>query len=234
MDRLTPELDRLFGLRPGSPEAPTAGLLRVAVLSVVLPAGWESLAAVWRGVQSDLELPAPAIAVSGLDALQLWFGFASPVAPAAAARFLAGLRTRYLPELPAAQVRLHHAAGAEFPQPPGREVASQRWSAFVSHDLAAVFAETPWLDIPPGDEGQAALLRALEPVDPRAFEAASIRLGVGAQTTALVQTPASDAEGADPRSSGAASFLAGVMSDAGAPLALRVEAARILLEHAGR
>ena len=52
------------------------------VLELTGPADWDVLSAVWRGVQADLELPAPAIAVSGTDGLQLWFSLEAPV-PAA-------------------------------------------------------------------------------------------------------------------------------------------------------
>jgi hypothetical protein len=34
--------------------------------------------------------------------------------------------------------------------------ASQAWSAFVAPDLAAIFEDTPWLDLPPGAEPPAA------------------------------------------------------------------------------
>ncbi len=222
VNRLPLELDRLYGLGPGPRAAAFGPGLRAAVLSLVLPAGWEPLSSVWRGVQSDLELPAPAIAVSGEDALQLWFSFAAPPAPPAAARFLQGLRERYLPDVKPAHVRLFSDA-AGFPAAPGVEVGAERWSAFVTPDLAAVFAETPWLDTPPGDEGQAAILRGIQPMREVAFEAALKRLG------ATEPSPPQVPQDSDP-----ARFLSGVMNDDTAPLALRIEAAAILLSHAGR
>jgi hypothetical protein len=217
MDRLPLELDRLYG---GA---------RAAVLALSLPAGWAQLSLVWRGVQTDLDLPAPAIAVSGVDAVQLWFGFASPPSASVRARFLERLRARYLADVASAQVRLFSDPQA-LPAPPCVEVAPERWSAFVTHDLAAVFADTPWLDIPPSDDGQAALLRALEPIRPAALEVALGRL----EATAADTAPATGARIAAQPDADPARFLAGVMNDEQAPLALRIEAARILLLAAQR
>ena len=85
MNRLMSEWNRLY-LLPGEAlaaegidlDAAQAGLVdprgrvRALVLELARPAAWEPLATVWRGVQADLELPAPAIAVSGVDGYQLW------------------------------------------------------------------------------------------------------------------------------------------------------------------
>jgi hypothetical protein len=140
MNRLPLELNRLYGLGPIPMDGAAAQVvggtgdgLRAAVLAVVLPAGWEQLSSVWRGVQSDLGLPAPAIAVSGADALQLWFSFASPTSSSAAARFLQGLRARYLAGVGSSQVRVY-AEAAGLPMAPCVEITPQRWSAFVTHD----------------------------------------------------------------------------------------------------
>lgn len=232
-DRLRAELDRLYG--------PGAGAVgrRVAVLEAVLPAGWAPLSAVWKGVQADLDLPAPAIAVSGVDALQLWFSFASPASPAARGRLLRGLCERYLPGLPPAQLRVRVDASGFQPAPPV-ELGPQRWSAFVTPDLASVFGDTPWLDIPPNGDGQAMILQALRPMPGAAFEAAlqaldrieaeAPHVAVASPTdAAVVAPPAASTSDGDP-----ARFLASVMNDAAAPLALRVEAARILLQHGTR
>ena len=76
MDRLHRELHRLYAPRlRGEPDARPGllklvaadGRLRAIVLEVARPADWDLLAAVWKGVQTELELPAPAIAVNGQD-----------------------------------------------------------------------------------------------------------------------------------------------------------------------
>ena len=107
-----------------------------------------------------------------------------------------------------------------------------QWYAFVAPDLAALFAETPWLDIAPSDDGQAALLRTLETVSPAAFSTASQRL----RTTEHAPRDVAIAAPADPRAGDAdpARFLTRVMNDESVPLALRVDAAKALLLHRGR
>ena len=246
MNRLTLELDRLYGLGPNATDGPSAGVgntglrrgIRVMMLEVALPAGWEQLSSVWKGVQSDLDLPAPAIAVSGVDGLQLWFSLASQFSSSDRCRFLQGLRERYLPSLALTQVRVF-AEAAEFPATPPAEISPQRWSAFVTSDLASVFAETPWLDIPPSDEGQATILRPLEPIRQVDFEAALNRLGaIEDDTHREPNAPKPAAPGAaqssEPWSTDPARFLMGVMNDKTAPLALRIEAAKVLLPYAKR
>lgn len=239
MNRLLAELDRLYLV--GAPETPpadrlvdAAGGVRALVLEAVQPLGWEALSAAWQGVQAELELPAPAIAVSGVDALQLWFSLATPVAAPRAHAFLDALRARFLADVPAARVRLLPASA-----PAARHAAlvpalqsCGNWSAFVSPDLAAIFSDTPWLDIEPGDEGQAALLRGLRSIGPAAFETAFARLHAGAPAS----TPASDAPppapGAVPASapeSDPRRFLLRVMNDETVALSLRIEAAKALL-----
>jgi hypothetical protein len=243
MNRLPPELSRLYGLGSNALDSPASDVetaclqrgVRAVVLEIALPAGWEQLSTVWKGVQSDLDLSAPAIAVSGVDGLQLWFSFAAAVSSSFGSRFLQGLRGRYLKGLGSTHVRMFSEA-AGLPAAPFAEMSPQRWSAFVTPDLASVFAETPWLDIPPTDEGQATILRALEPIPQIALEAALKKLGateddgypepIDAKRTASIAARGSGHGHTDP-----ARFLAGVMNDETAPLALRIEAAKILLSH---
>ncbi|MBO9512582.1 MAG: hypothetical protein J7549_00575 [Variovorax sp.] len=231
------ELDRLYGLGAraahGSVPAADPGV-RALVLELRPPAGWAQLSSVWTGVQSDLGFPPPAIAVSGVDALQLWFSLASPTLPRHGELFLQGLRARYLPDVASTHVRLI-ADAAQLPPAPPRETSPDHWSAFVAPDLASVFSDTPWLDLPPNGEGQAALLRTLEPIRQAAFDAASSQPGVkedvsfDLKLSGLPQAPLSEQGGAD-----AERFLRDVMNDESVPLALRIEAAKSLLGHAKR
>jgi hypothetical protein len=240
MNRLQLELDRLYGLGANATDGGAAGDgqhgIRALVLELARPAGWEQLSAVWKGVQSDLDLPAPALAVSGVDGLQVWFSLASPISPSAADRFLRGLRARYLSGVGAAHVRLIKDV-AELPATPPAEIGADRWSAFVTPDLASVFSETPWLDIPPTDEGQATILRALEPISQSAFDAALGQLGAGGvgeprDAPAVRSSDAAAVRTRNPADTDPARFLASVMNDETAPLAVRVEAAKALLGHA--
>ncbi len=238
MNPLQFELDRLYGLGANDASAAdgaapaTAQGVRALVLELRPPAGWAELSSVWPGVQSDLGLPPPAIAVSGVDALQLWFSLASPTLPSEGELFLLGLRARYLPHVGSTHVRLI-ADAAQFPSTPPLETGPDRWSAFVAPDLASVFADTPWLDLPPNGEGQATLLRALEPIRRVAFEAALTQLGVvdeapaDSKLSGVPEVPTSEQGGAD-----AERFLRGVMNDESVPVALRIKAAKGFLGHA--
>ncbi|MBK1714235.1 hypothetical protein [Rubrivivax gelatinosus] len=220
MTRLQTEIRRLF-----DPAADGDGYARCAVLELLAPVDTDALAALWSGVQNDFSLPPPAIAASGGDALQLWFALREPVTHAALRAFVDGLRTRYLAAVPAHRQRGWPDAGSPPPAVPGAAVGPERWSAFVSPDLAPLFAETPWLELPPGDDAQASLLAALQPIGPEAFAAALARLQPAA-------VPAVDPAAA-PAAAQAERFLLAVMHDTTAPLAQRIKAARALLQRPG-
>lgn len=213
MNRLQAELQRLYASSPD-------GRVRAMVLELARPASWTDLASAWRGVQADLELPAPAIAVSGSDSYQLWFSLAQPVPVTQALAFLEALRRRYLGHI--APDRIAMRAGGDAPAP-GREQAPGRWSAFVAADLAAVFADEPWIDLPPGPDAQAELLSGLAWIPPEDWKRALERLGPVA-TPAVAQAPTAAADGSDPRR-----FLLEVMNDSAIEMRLRVEAAKALL-----
>ena len=261
-ERLQAELQRLYLPRPPTPGGAVPagacaaaalslidadGGVRALVVQVAQPPGWDALAPVWRGVQTDLDLPAPAVAVSGIDALQLWFSLAQPVPVAQAQALLQALRQRYLPDIEARRLMLWPADHALLQAPeeqaiglPVRQVRAGQWSAFVAPDLAPVFAETPWLEGPPNDEGQATLLRGLDCITPAALAQAQARLtpaeapvpasaepsAAGTQAVQSVQA----AQAARTAGDAARHFLLDVMNDASAPLALRIEAARSLLQ----
>jgi len=59
---------------------------------------------------------------------------------------------------------------------PALQVNCTDWSAWVAPELAVMFTDTPWLDIEPVDDGQAALLRPLRPIKPAEFDAALARV----------------------------------------------------------
>lgn len=252
MNRLQSELSRLY-LPHAVPDAETLGLIdpegsvRAMVLEVARPASWDVLSKVWRGVQADLELPAPAIAVSGTDGLQLWFSLSDPIAIAQAHAFLESLRLRFLADIAAKRLRLMPAVDASAPHQalhahlvPAEHEQTGNWSAFVAPDLAPVFADTPWLDIPPSNDGQADLLSRLESIKPAAFEAAleSLRpappqpTGVARETTSIDADRMPDRPAASVGSLEAKRFLLQVMNDETVVLALRIEAAKALLPYA--
>ncbi|HEY1398928.1 MAG TPA: hypothetical protein VF536_22605 [Roseateles sp.] len=206
--------------------------MRALVLDVGRPSDWELLGAVWRGVQLDLSLPAPGTAIAGENSYQLWFSLQQGCSPDEARAFFDGLKLRYLSGVAAPRIRCL----TEAPAVPA-EVKEGQWSAFVAPDLAPVFVEATWLDIPPGVEGQADLLKSLKSITPQAWQTAMEQLAPPAVQD-LAPTPApsssdvapavatySPATGfSDPRA-----FLLQVMNDATVPMALRIEAAKALL-----
>ncbi|HEY0826335.1 MAG TPA: hypothetical protein VGD76_21285, partial [Ramlibacter sp.] len=212
MSRLQAEQQRLF------PE----GTGRAMVLELAGPGAWEALARVWQGVQADLQLPPPAIAVSGTDGYQLWFSFAQPVPAAQATTFLEGLRRRYLGEIEPARIRTSPSADGTHPvRLPPLQVEEGHWSAFVTEDLAAVFGSEPWLDLPPTPDAQAELLSRVHSAQPADLARALERLAPAAAPSPAPPAAATGrASEQDPRS-----FLLGVMNDGTVELGLRIEAA---------
>ena len=222
------------------------GETRALVLELARPADWALLAKVWQGVQLDLGLPAPAIAVSGSDGIQLWFSLVQAVGVSAAQAFLQTLRLRYLPDVVPHRVVLMPSPDASSPtgavlhaRPvPAQQAPTGHWSVFVAPDLAPVFADTPWLDSPPGDDGQANLLRGLRSITPTEWTAAGAQcLPVAGRPDADTHNASADANPPDPvRPAWAVGtdplqFLLSVMNDPSVSLALRIEAARVLLPY---
>lgn len=261
MNRLQSELNRLYhaqaqehanaAVEPAL--SGTGDTVRAMVLEITQPAGWAQLSSVWRGVQADLALPAPAIAVSGTDGLQLWFSVAEPIPAEQAHMFLERLRLRFLADVDIRRVRLMPDAMAPLQHPhrharwiPALQEETGNWSAFVAPDLAPVFDDTPWLDIAPSEEGQANLLRAIDVMAMDVFDHAMAALARGApavpSSPPVAPTPrASDAAASAPSPSAPATpartaaghealeFLRRVLRDDSAPLGLRIEAAKALL-----
>jgi hypothetical protein len=222
MSRLSPELERLY---LGTASAGTApeGVTRAIVLELKRPLDWFALGRVYHGVQADFGWPAPAIAVSG-EGQQLWFSLRQPVARERALALLGAFEARWLADVARRQVDAKaHPMDGPPPRVPARLEGDDRWSAFVASDLVAMFEDTPWLDVEPNEEGQAALLRPLRPVTPEEFEGAERQV---AEAMAPAETPAA---AAPPPTTDPRHFLISVMNDPAAPLALRIEAAKALL-----
>lgn len=259
MNTLQSELDRLYSPHErNSPDHQATGpdlvapdgRVRTLVLELGKPADWTLMSLVWRGVQTDLEWPAPAIAVSGIDAFQLWFSLAEPVSTPQAQVLLEALRARYLSTVAPSRVSKWPWVDASRPahsqharMVPALHQDTGRWSAFVAPDLAAIFAEEPWLDLSPNPEAQAKVLSRLESIKPQAFQAALQQLSTGSGTQTVAQrlianeTPADEARqetqalaspgnNMDPKS-----FLLGVMNDKTVELHLRIDAAKALLPY---
>lgn len=247
MTRLQTEHQRLYLLPTAARNAPSLlggdGRVRALVLGLSSPADWDALAPLWRGVQTELDWPAPAIAVNGRKAFELWFSLAEPLPRAEAAQLLAQLQGRYLADIRPDRVRAWPGAdaAAEPPTCPPMATAPDRWAAFVTPDLPAVFGDDPALDFPPSEDAQAELLSRLGSILPHAWQAAAVQLaealavlpadvGVApAAPSAAPPTPTLHHAALvgpydDPRL-----FLRDVMNDSSVALVLRVDAAKALL-----
>lgn len=239
MKRLHTELQRLYLCPPVEGQdtvdesrlLTANGLTRALVLGLAQPGDWDALSRVWQGAQADLELPAPAIAVCGAEGYQLWFSLVQAVSVAQAQAFLELLRVRYLGTVAPRRIALWPSRAGHARPVPALQADTGQWSAFVSADLAAVFADDPSLDLPPGEDNQADLLARLKSIKPAEFDAALQRLQpAAAPVTASEASAATTAQRQTPRE-----FLLAVMNDASVPLALRIEAAKALLpEHPSR
>jgi hypothetical protein len=222
MNPLQTELKRLY-------QAPD-GQVRALVLELARPADWSLLAPLWRGVQTDLALPAPAIAVSGVDGYQLWFSLAEPVPAAEGAVFLEALRRHYLGTVTPGRITASPTLATQdgYPAPPApgqQQPATGYWSAFVAPDLAPIFADEPWLDQPPSPDAQASVLVRLQSILPSAFAAALARLRPLVPPALPSQAPVA-AQQLAPKP-----FLLAVMNDHGVDMQLRIEAAKALLPY---
>lgn len=245
MNKLQSEWQRLYLPHGAEASAATArltdaeGRVRALVLSLAGPADWSELSRVWQAVQSEWLLPAPAIAVSGVDAYQLWFSLEAAVPVQEARAFLESLRARYLGHIAPARIGLQPAASQADARdsgamPPQATLPGQ-WSAFVAPDLAPIFSETPWLDIPPSPDGQAELLSRLQSIKPAQWSSA---LAQRPGASAPVSAPALAGTRAIPVHAATAGphpapmrFLLDVMNDETVALALRIDAAKALLPY---
>lgn len=261
MNRLQTELHRLYISDMPPPESldpacadldliDADGQVRAMVLEVAQPAGVDWMASLWQKIQEDLDLPAPAIAVSGSNGYQVWFSLCEPVPFAQAQDFLESLRLRYLGDVAPRHIGMKPAADASAPRKavharlaPALQVETGRWSAFVAPGLASMFADEPWLDVQPGFDAQANLLSSVKSIRPADFRrardllrpaaaqviqnsgSASVHTIVGSKEAPNQNLVSADA-GSDPRR-----FLLSVMNNSTAELHLRIEAAKALLPY---
>lgn len=248
MNRLQAELHRLYGATPTEQTLPAAqdeslidarGQVKALVLELAGPADWVAVARVWNGVQTELALPAPAIAVAGDRRYQLWFALAQPMAAAPARAFGQALARHCLDDKLVERVAVWPglAGGAmqHAPRVPGLLAPGGPWSAFVAPDLAPMFADEPWLDLPPNPDGQAKLLAGLRGILPTELDAALARLRpalaaapppLSPEALATPGQPPSSAIQTDPRR-----FLLEVMNNEALAMDLRIDAAKALLAH---
>ncbi|TXG94880.1 MAG: hypothetical protein E6R09_16620 [Rhodocyclaceae bacterium] len=234
MTRLQSELERLFRVPDSVTEevALLDGNGRVATLVVGFARSrdWPVVAALLEGMQETLGLPLPAVAADGKAGFQLWLPLAEPIAAETAICFLAALRRRYLGDIADHDLALLPApdGAGSIRRIPALSAESGRWSTFIDPTMGAMFADEGGLDFAPNPDRQADQLAAITPIEPADFARALAAL------TATPPTDPGNAEAATHTTIGSGyseprDFLMAVMNDAGVPLALRIEAAKALL-----
>ncbi len=241
MDRLTTELHRLYLPQGLDTEHPVddaglvtpSGLTRAISIELAHPISVDTVGRFWQQLQDDWGLPAPAIAISGSDAYQLWISLDTSIPVNQAHQWTLRLVEHALSDVPNQSVRLWpNAQGTHTRLPPGLH-APNRWSAFVSPGLASLFSDERWLETPPSIDAQADLLLRLKPLSGPDLQRIAQALNKAA--TKATPTPHAPSELAPIGSSASTpttdprSFLLQVMNDPQVDIRWRIEAAKALL-----
>ncbi|PKO88950.1 MAG: hypothetical protein CVU16_12980 [Betaproteobacteria bacterium HGW-Betaproteobacteria-10] len=211
------------------------------------PGDWEQVGNLYQAVQLELDLPAPALSISGQKGFQLWFSLAAPVPLAQTRSFLNALRQKYLADIPSAALELLPAAD----QPtavtlvPAFDTTSGKWSAFIDPSLGSMFITESGLEMAPNMDRQAAMLAGLKSIEVADFERVLHHLqtltatpGASAQTSRQSTSQPGADTGQEPsmRDIGnnfndPKSFLLAVMNAPSASTEQRIQAAKALLPY---
>jgi len=163
MTRLQSEWQRLYGLTAAVACATAEPLprlidaqsqVRAMVLTLAQPAEWAALSAVWQGVQADLALPAPAIAVDGSQGYQLWFSLAEPVSALQAHAFVAALQARYLGHIAPARIGLWPGVDGGGDALASSTAATPAWPGRAAGQAGVAAVELASASPPPSTPGQ--------------------------------------------------------------------------------
>jgi hypothetical protein len=124
---------------------------------------WLRLCDVANALQSELDLPAPAVSVSGGECYRLWLSLASPISNEQARQFLALLHKAYFEDeeidFGRTMVEL----------PPCLHVATGLWASFINPSMGAALAEDLGLEMAPNESAQAAFLEKLDSISDEQF-----------------------------------------------------------------
>ncbi len=135
---------------------------------------WEALCAIANAVQNRLDLPAPAVSISGSDGYALWLSLATPVPAEQARRFAALLRAAHAPDAPP-PTRFDDVEAL----PPCLNPSTEKWAAFIHPGMGSSFADEPGLEMAPPMAAQAAFLESLKSMTAAQFAHALATLEQG-------------------------------------------------------
>ena len=154
------------------------GLARALVLEFGGKGGgeahWSALCTIANAVQHELDLPAPAVSISG-TAFQLWLSLATPVPAAQARQFVQLLRATFLPASTDILAVAPPAYVEQVALPPCLQ-PSGKWAAFIHPSMGAAFVDEPGLDMPPPPAAQLGFLDSLRSINPAQFAQALAKL----------------------------------------------------------
>jgi len=225
------------------------GLIRAMVVGFEKASDWEQVAKLYQGIQEDLELPAPAISVSGHTGYQLWLSLAACVSVVDARLFLDALRLKYLADLSLASLQLIPDADRSVVNlVPAFHQATGKWSAFIDPSMGAMFIEESGLDMAPNMDRQADMLSRLKSIKAGDFARALSILQSEAESNARLLEESAAEQRENPRHPSAVdqtraklsvgdnytdpkTFLLAVMNDASASADHRIKAAKALLPY---
>ncbi|MRW93172.1 hypothetical protein GJ699_24575 [Duganella sp. FT80W] len=131
---------------------------------------WLRLCDVANAIQQELELPAPAVSVSGGDSYQLWLSLAQPLSPDQARQFLALLHKAYFED------EIIDLGRTAVELPPCQHVATGLWAAFINPSMGGALAEDLGLEVTPSESAQAGFLEKLDSISAEAFQHALDKL----------------------------------------------------------
>ncbi|WP_312548812.1 hypothetical protein [Massilia sp.] len=147
---------------------------------------WTLLCEVAHALQSELDLPAPAVSIASVDGFCLWLSLAVPLPSLQAGQFVELLRQAYFPEI-------EPVIGTPAELPPCLNRETGRWTAFINPGMGASFVGEPGLEIAPPQAAQAGFLEGLESITPVAFDRAMDRLLAPAMAADETVQPTADA-----------------------------------------
>jgi hypothetical protein len=221
------------------------GMTRTMLIGFDRAGDWPQVAALYQAILEDLDLPAPAVSVSGFKGYQMWFSLAEAIPVAQARDFLDLLRRKYLADVPAGHLRLlpntdSPATAERVMLAPALNTLNGKWSAFIDPSMGSMFVEGPWLEMAPNLDRQADMLAALKSIAAADFSRALQMLQTPLEPDDLL--PVEPLNPADEGASTAqlnvgndyrdpTSFLLAVMNDASASTSQRIKAAKALLPY---
>ena len=148
------------------------GMVRAMVVSFARATDWEQVANIYQAVQDKLDLPAPAVSVSGRMGYSLWFSLAEPLPLAQTQAFLGALSQKYLADIPMAHLELQPDVLAIKTLAPARHNATGKWSAFIDPSMGSMFVDEPGLEMAPILDRQAGMLAGLKSIKTANFQRA--------------------------------------------------------------